>query len=61
MIKGKGIEIDDRSMTLDENDMAEYITVWNNGVPKWYKITHNNKGAYIVVEGKRHYVLVNEG
>lgn len=61
MIKGKGIEIDDRSMTLDENDMAEYITVWNNGVPKWYKITHNSKGAYIIVEGKRRYVLVNEG
>jgi hypothetical protein len=61
MITGKGIEVDDRSMTLDENDMAEYITVWNNGVPKWYKITHNNKGAYINLEGKRYYVLINEG
>ena len=61
MITGKGIEIDDRSMTLDENDMAEYITVWIDGVPRWYKITHNNKGAYIVLDNKRHYVLVNEG
>lgn len=57
----KEFDIDDRSMTFDDNDLAEYITVWQKGVPKWYKIIHNNKGAYIVLNGKRHYVLVSNG
>lgn len=57
----KEYDIDFDSMTLDENNLAEYITAWTNGVPKWYKITHNNLGAYIVINGKREYVLVNTG
>jgi hypothetical protein len=60
-IKGKEFDIDDRSMTLDENHLAEYITAWENGVPKWYKIIHNSKGAYIVLNGERYYVLVSAG
>jgi hypothetical protein len=53
------LRIDGSSMIFDENNIATYVTAYTNGVPKWYKIKHNEKGAYITVNGKREYVLVS--
>lgn len=54
----KDLRIDGNSMIFDENNMATYVTAYINGIPKWYKIKHNEKGAYIIVNSKREYVLV---
>lgn len=45
---------------VDENDLLNYVPVIDeNHIPKYYKVYHNTKGAYIVVGGKREYVLVS--
>lgn len=50
--------IDYDSMLFDKNGLAEYITVYEEGVPVWYKIEIDKEGAYIVIDYEKHYVLV---
>jgi len=57
-IKGKKFDVDDDSITYGEDGLAEYITAWCDGVPTWYKMTHDEQGAYIILNGERYYVLV---
>jgi len=42
-----------------DDELVNYVPVINtNGVPRYYKVSHNTRGAFVTINGKREYVLV---
>ena len=50
--------LDYNNAVNDNRGYMEYITIYeDNKSPRWYKVTHNKRGAYVIFRGKRLYVL----
>ena len=37
-----------------DDELVNYVPVINtNGVPRYYKVSHNTRGAFVTINGKR--------
>lgn len=54
-------KIDYRNVIEDGGELPEYITIFeDNKPPTWYKITHDDDGAYVEFRGEKLYVYITE-